>query len=211
MDRSAIHRLATSYAPAAVRPATETLLALEAQFAKFVFTASEPILAQMRLAWWRDRFAQSPQDWPVGNALLADLSGWGAQAAELGALVDGWEALLGELPLGPDAFRSYCEGRAAGWLALARTHRLRVDPDGVVAAASRWALADAAAALGDAESAETAREIGRAAPAPGALPKALRPLAVLDTLAARSLRTGTEPLSRPGDLLAVLRRGLIGR
>ena len=211
MDRALIHRIAASYAPARARPAVTTLLALEAQFAKFVFTASEPMLAQLRLAWWRDRFAQPPQEWPVGNPLLAHLRDWGPHAAALGRIVDGWEALLSDPVPSSDAFEDYCTGRAAGWQALAAHLEIRAEPDLVARACRRWSLADAAAGMADERAALRARERGAAIDGSPSLPRGLRSLAVLDTIGHRSLSDGVTPLSRPGDLIAVLRRGIIGR
>ncbi|MCH2487586.1 MAG: hypothetical protein MK010_07590 [Erythrobacter sp.] len=211
MDRALIHRIATSYAPGSARPAVATLLALDAQFAKFVFTASEPILAQMRLAWWRDRFAQPPADWPIGNPLLTELAQWGAEAARLGELVDGWEALLANAPPHPSDFATYRQGRAAGWQALSRHLGLAIDDSAIERASARWSMADAAASFADPEARDAARSEGLTLERPPRLPRALRSLTVLGVIGRRSLESGTLPLSRPGDLLSVLRHGLTGR
>jgi hypothetical protein len=78
-----------------------------------VRTAREPMLAQLKLAWWRDRLAADPAVWPKGEPLLARLAQW-REPAGLGALVDGWESLLGEPPLGAGELAAFSEGRAAG-------------------------------------------------------------------------------------------------
>ena len=76
--------------------------------------AREPLLGQVRLAWWRDRLGQDPADWPAGEPLLAALRGWQPQFAALAALVDGWELLLGAPPLPSDCLRpaGRCPGRS---------------------------------------------------------------------------------------------------
>lgn len=211
MDRSLIDRIATSYAPAHARPAIATLLSLEAQFAKFVFTASEPILAQMRLAWWRDRFAQSSQEWPIGNPLLAELAAWHAETSKLGQVVDGWEALLVNSPPTPADFEAYRRGRAAGWQVLARHLGVSFDETGTAQASQRWSMADAAASLGEPDARDAAMREGRKLAKPPRLPRALRTLTVLDAIGRRALESGAPPLSRPSDLLSVLRHGLTGR
>ena len=54
-------------------------------------------MIQLRLAWWRDRFAQPCAEWPQGEPLLAKLHGWEPERAALSGLVDGWEArIVGE-------------------------------------------------------------------------------------------------------------------
>lgn len=73
----AVSRLVIAYAPGKVREWHETLLLLDARLAGIVRSASEPMLAQLRLAWWRERFAQSVTDWPQGEPLLARLANWG--------------------------------------------------------------------------------------------------------------------------------------
>lgn len=211
MDRSLIHRIATSYAPAYARPAIATLLSLEAQFAKFVFTASEPILAQMRLAWWRDRFAQPRDQWPVGNPMLAQLAEWNADTSEFGKVVDGWEALLANSPPNSSDFEAYRRGRGAGWQVLARHLGLDFDEAAIAQASERWSMADTAASLGDPDARDAATREGRKLAKPPRLPRALRTLTVLDAIGRRALDSGAAPLSRPSDLVAVLRHGLTGR
>lgn len=211
MDRALIYRIANSYTPAEARPAVGTLLALDGQFAKFVFTASEPILAQMRLAWWRDRFAEPRENWPVGNPILSQLASWDADLAGLGPLVDGWEALLANDPPESTDFEAYRDGRAAGWKVLADHLGVEADNRALTLASGRWSLADAAASISEAGARELARREGLAMPTAPRLPRALRSLGVLETIGRRALESGAPPLSRPGDLVSVLRRGLTGR
>lgn len=201
-------RLALAYAPAPARDDWLTLLVLDARLAGIVRSAREPMLAQLRLAWWRDRLNSDPSTWPQGEPLLAALAPWGGAAAGLAALVDGWEALLGDGPLDSDALDAFARGRAAAIAALAV--QLGAEPQD--AAASRWALADLALHLGDRAERETALALLGAAPVAGKVPAALRPLAILGGLSERALRKGAgEALSGPGALFAAIRLGIIGR
>ena len=204
-----LSRLVLAYAPARARPDWLTILALDARLAGVVRQAREPMLAQMRLAWWRDRFAADPATWPKGEPLLRQLADWGELATALAQLVDGWEALLGEGPLGEDALGAFAQGRAAALVALSR--RLGC-PDGTVPAVGlRWALADLALHLGNATERDCAVQILATAPTGGRVPKAMRPLAVLAGLSERAVKRGAgDALDGPRSLLAAIRLGIIG-
>ncbi len=203
-------RLALAYAPASARPGWQAVLALDSRLAGIIRSAREPMLAQLRLAWWRDRLSSDPAGWPKGEPLLADLAAWGSVVSALVPLVDGWEALLGEAPLGEQALQQFAAGRAGAMAALAG--HLGVDPAQVEPLARRWALADLALHLGHAEERATAGLLLEFCAAGGKVPAAMRPLAVLAGLNERAIRIGaTEALSGPGALLAALRLGIIGR
>jgi len=167
------------------------------------------MLAQLKLAWWRDRLAAEPETWPRGEALLARLANW-REPSRLGALTDGWEALLGEPPLDEDALRAFADGRAAALLALA--HELGEEAGGVAAAAAVWALADLAASAAAPDVGAAAARLLDQAPALEPLPRPLRPLSVLAGVTQRAARRGgAGELYRPGSFLAAIRIGLIGR
>ena len=206
-----IYRLALAYAPGPSERDIFTLFALEAQFARFVSEANEPIIAQMRLAWWRDRFAEPVSDWPKGNPLLARLSNWGEAARDLQGVVDGWEALLAERPLGESPILAHAKGRATGWLALAKHKGAEAQESAIASAAKRHALVEAAWHWLDEGDRTIALDLARSLPQADLRGKALKPLAVLDALAAKALASDRAPLSRPTDLFVALRRGLLGR
>lgn len=168
------------------------------------------MLAQIRLAWWRERLVADPATWPRGEPVLAALASWGGQQTRgLSALVDGWEALLGEPPLAEAAFAAFAAGRGAAMAALA----LQLAADLVVAEAAgrQWALADLALHLGDpGERATATRLIGTEHPHRMVAP--LRPLAVMAGLSLRAVRRGrADALDGPGALLAAIRLGFVGR
>lgn len=201
-------RLALSYAPAPAHSATLALLALDARLASLVRKRGEPVLAQVRLAWWRDTLGAGPDAWPEGEPVLALLRHWGGAAA-LVPLVNGWEALLGE-KLDARGIGEFAGGRAEGFAQLAR--ELGCDPMPAAAAGRLWALGDLAAHLSEpAERAAAIRLAHGLEPAP-ALPRPLRPLGVLAGLARRSLVRGGGPLlDGPRAALTAVRLGIRGR
>lgn len=192
-------RLAVAYAPVATRDRWLTMLALDVRLAGVVRGAREPILAQMRLAWWRDRLRDSADKWPRGEPLLAALSCWDGGHGALAGLVDGWEALLGEAPLPVESFEAWIEGRVAACAALG---------EGAEAMARGWALGDLAAHLGDAQEQAAVADMIEAHGWRGVrLSRAMRPLVVLHGLAARTKgRQGAENIS----LFTLLRLGMLG-
>jgi phytoene synthase len=201
-------RLALSYAPASARRPTLTLLALDARLGGILRRRGEPLLAQMRLAWWRDRLAEEPRSWPAGDAVLDLLREWREPAA-LAPLVDGWEALLGDR-LDGRGIAEFANGRGEAFAQLAR--ELGVQAPSAEASAARWALGDLAANLSDPGERAKAIEAGTVMPPRPRLPRALRPLAVLSGLARRSLARGGAPLlDGPAAMMLAIRLGIAGR
>ena len=90
--------LAVAYTPVAFRPAFTLLLQLDMRFADIVRKAREPMIAQIKLAWWRDAFATEPALRPKGEPLLQALGAYGDVISSLALqdLVSAWELLLGE-------------------------------------------------------------------------------------------------------------------
>ena len=177
-------RLAAAYAPARVRAAWTALLALDHRLSRAVNGASSPLLAQLKLAWWRDRMREPAARWPAGEPLLAALARFDAERAALAALVDGWEGLIGE-EADEAAFERLALARAGAVAALARVVHCPVEPNALAAVARRWTLPGAPSV--------SAR-----------LPRALRPLVVLANLP-RPDEAG--PLA----LLRIVRLGMFGR
>lgn len=204
--------LALAYAPRDARPVFQDLFALDRRLADAVRQASEPIIAQLKLAWWRDRFAQSAAEWPKGEPLLARLATWNADVSRLGALVDGWEGLLAEGALSDSAIIAFGEGHADAWSVVTQALGHEGSPP-AEQCARLWAFADLAAHCSSAEDAERVRTVANdllARPVPR-LPRALRPFAVLGALGRRSLRSAKPVVAGPGDFLAAVRAGMLGR
>ena len=145
-----VQRLALSYAPKAARESVLTLMLLDNRLASILRNRSEAIIAQMKLAWWRDRLAQDPADWPIGEPLLERLRVWDASPRELSPLVDGWERLLAD-DLTISALEEFAEGRARAWQALSPE---TAEHSAIGHAARQWALADLALHLDTDEEAD---------------------------------------------------------
>lgn len=208
-----LSRLALSYAPKVAREKTLGLLALDARLAGIVRSASEPMLAQLRLAWWRDQFAKPISDWPEGEPLLATLKAWREQARALGGLVDGWEHLAGEGPLPANDFSALASARGDAFGALAILLGADYAREECKVAGREWALADLLSRVSAPEETVALRELaGKAAFGPIRLPRAMRPLALLHGLARKAMDSGLSLDDLPPSaLLKALRIGLVGR
>lgn len=180
-------RLALAYATAAGRPLWSAYFALEARLAEAGRRTSQPMMTQLRLAWWRDRLNAPASDWPQGEPLLAALAPWDSERGALVTLVDGWEALL----VGEDAGRALAEARVGTMLALARLLGIDAAPT-IEAAARDWLAPDSVTS------------------APS-LPRSMRPLAVLRLLAVRDAARQDRATAPFGDAFALLRLALTGR
>lgn len=193
-------RMAISHAPAGARPLWTGFFALDRRFAHILASNREPMLAQMRLAWWRETLGTPVGRWPAGEPLLAALSIWGGQAQRLAGLADGWEAMLGEAPLEPAAFAALAGARGDALAALVQAAGEEALAAEAVARGYAWALSDIAAHLSDpVEQARASALLRTVDPARGAAPRILRPVAIADALASG------------GGFAAALRIGLIGR
>ncbi len=198
-------RLALAYAPAAARGLFAGLFALDTRLAGIVRAAREPMLAQLRLAWWRDRLGGGGGG---NDPVLIALAPMLRQGPALVAAADGWEALLGET-LSRDAAETFAAGRAAGMAALAQA--LGCPAAEAERAGRNWALADLAARVSNpAERAVVLDLIATQDWGRPTLPRSMRPLAVLHGLVRR--RRGAGPLIEgPGSLVCAIRLGLTGR
>lgn len=198
---SPLARLALAYAPARAREDWLTLLVLDARLAAVVREAREPVLAQIRLAWWRERLKDSPEARPKGEPLLARIGDWPG----LDRLADGWEEMLAEQP----SFPGFAEGRAGAIASLAA--KLGVSDPSAGILARRWAFADLALHLGDGEERTLALALlAGTKPPKNRASHVLRPLAVLSSLSVRAAEQGRAVLTGPLDLPTAIRIGLFG-
>jgi len=206
--------LALAHTKPILRDTLRIFLEFDARLARIVSATNEPMLGQMRLAWWRDTLGMKIGDRPEGDVVL-DAIGvhWAGAEHALVALVDGWECMLSEPPLPREAAKGFADGRAkalsglAGILGVDRKITERLE-----AAGRLWALADAASHIADDNERQTLIEIGRALPWPEALPSPFRGVAVLGALGKRAIEAGGAPLmAGRGAALVALRAGLLGR
>ena len=207
-DLPEVSQLAVAYAPPAAKPQTAAMLALDERLATILRKKREPMLAQLRLAWWRDRLNEPSTQWPVGDAVLDSLRHWREPAA-LAPMVDGWEVLVAD-QIDRSALNNFAAGRAAGFAALAAELRQPGEP--ARRAGRIWALADLIANLSDPQERALALALARDNGRPPTLSRSLRPLAVLAGLGWRAVEAGGGPLlTGRGAALTALRVGLLGR
>lgn len=207
-----VARLALVYAPASARRQTLALFALDAHCATLLRRSSEPMLAQLRLAWWRESIAQDPTQWPQGEPILAALRSWGEHHAGAAALVDAWEALTAPAPLSAAAMQTFAQARGAAAGALARALSRPQDVGAAESLGRIWAIEDLTMRLGRDDEREMAQALARAYPE--ALPRIGRPLRSLRVLAGLSRRRRIagheEGATSPSAMLQALKLGLLG-
>ncbi len=145
--------------------------------------------------------------------MLNLIGSWGDDAAGLAALVDGWEYLAQPDSLGAEAMRAFCEGRGAACAALANLVGCCGAQQQARLAGEGWALAELAMRLSEPGEREVAARLMAGHEWKRiAMPRALRPLAVLHGLAASAARKGPETQEHgPNALLLAMRIGLFGR
>lgn len=206
------YEVALNYTPAPVRDAACCYLSLDRRLARIVGQTSEPMLGQMRLAWWRDTLSAPVADRPKGDIVLEGAATqWAGHEKALIALVDAWEEMLVEPPLPRDAAMCFAEGRAAGFLELAEIAALQLDMKRYAYVGQAWALADAASHVPESEERALLLDCARSIPSMPHYPKIMRGAAVLDALAHRAIAKGGRPLmDGRGAALTALKIGLIG-
>lgn len=208
-----LQRVALAYCPKAASGPTLALFALDTRLASLIRNSSEPMLARLRLAWWRETLAGDSSLWPDGDPLLAALRSWESQREALSGLVDGWEAMTDPAPLPRQAMNELAGARGAAFAALCRLIGVPVESELAARQGQAWALADIASRLTHPEEKRSAMGLISVVDwQPGGLSRRLRPLAVLHGLAARSVRRGEEfGQAGPLALFAAIRLGLLGR
>lgn len=188
------------------RAAVTALWALSARLTRLLGEAREPLIGQIKLAWWRDMMAlvaADPGALPKGEPLLADLSAtWGGTDG-LDALVDAAEAML----LAADAGdrRSAAEQFGAQLFTLSSAQRRDDDVRG-----RRWGLLwGATVAEGESDARALFADACNLPPPPRVTFAGDRALLMLDRWAAAIAKAGGERRWRPEGLL-LLRLGALG-
>ena len=194
--------------PRELRPAFDALLAIDDAMASVVQQATQPALAAIKLAWWREALEKldhaPPPAEPRLQAAAAELLSRGIRGAELAKLEQGWAALLQ-----PDVDAAAVAHRGVilyGLLARLLGVAPPRDEHGML-----FALIDAAR-RGQPIRADQAGPLVAAARSKRS-PRSLRPLTGLSVLAARdALQDGPlEPEATPGRSWALLRHRFTGR
>lgn len=191
-------RLALAYTPVEHRPMLAALFGLDSMLSRFVARNTEPVLIQLRLAWWRDRLGEATGKNSSHDPLLADLrSSWAGDEAVLRQLVDAWEARLDETEQA--GFDELVSARGATLEAFARRAGASGEASRAQAVGKLWARAD----LGTPDVEIDGDHLPQA--------KSLRGISVLGGVARRSLRTCTPMMGDRTSAILALRLGLFGR
>ena len=195
------------YWPVELRPAFDALFAIDDALADVVAKATEPALAAIKLAWWRERLEELdagkvPAE-PRLQTAVKELLPHGVTGGELAQLEEGWGGLLYDPP--DEALLTEHGTR----LFRLGAKLLNVEFDDTIGAAGRLFAGVDAARRGFPDLVP-----GNAGSAGPRIPRKARPLTALAALAARDLRRGGppfEPEGTPGRAWALLRHRFTGR
>lgn len=219
MELSQDKRLAFAYLSREARSAIKALFALDAAMGDVVRTTSEPMLGQIRLAWWRERLEEMDAGAPVPpeprlQAVARELLRRGISGRDLAGLEGGWLRLFDPFPW--NIATSEAIWLRGNFLFGIGAKLLGTSDDHVRGAGGLWALVDVARHCSDRDSRAVllgqahnfARGLGGVR-----FPAALRPLSMLAALAVRDVKRGEpiEPEGTPGRAAAALRHRLSGR
>jgi phytoene synthase len=180
---------------------------LDQRFARLVATTTEPMIGQMRLAWWNDALTDESgvrgRGEPVIDA-LRELNA--APPAGLSQWLDGWEALIGDADLS-----AYAAGRGGGlFRALAGQDDI---PGWLEQAGMAWALWDLSGHIDKVADEAIAMAHAHLLSDPVKWPKPWRPLRIAYQLAHHDIKGGRRapPGLTPALYMRLIRLALLGR
>jgi phytoene synthase len=211
--------LALTYVPAARREALRALWRLDAALGAVLAGGREPLISQIKLAWWRDSLEKldhsKPPAEPVLEAVATHVLPSGVSGSALSEMEAGWTTLLSQEPLTPGEIHDYATARGGllfryAGLIMGATTTAEMERGG-----EGWALVDLArhSNPADAEAALAAARERFAEAEKLRWPSALRPLGMLARLASRdALRplAELEPHGAPARMWAMLSHRLTG-
>jgi phytoene synthase len=210
--------LALEHVPARHRAAIRALFAIDLAMADVVRTSTQPMLGQIRLAWWRERLegmdrGELPAE-PRLQAVASDLLPRGIRCSTIAGLEGGWLRLFDDCPWDVGTSEAvWFRGRLLFGLGA---RLLGNSSEQAEAAGGVWALADAARHCSDMVS--RAMLLGQARTFARGLAgirfaAGVRPLTGLAALAVRDVRRGEpfEPEATRGRAAAMLAHRLSGR
>jgi phytoene synthase len=192
--------LAIGYAPAGVQPAVKALLNLDDSLGAVLRATGQPMVAQLRLAWWRDQLMAlddaDPPAMPVLVEVTSALLPAGVRGAVLADMATAWERLATADTLTAEAMAGFADERGATLFGAVAQVAGVAQPAGLASAGRGWALADLSRHLSDPLAAGEAQRMAVAALAHG--PRRWPgPLRVLGALALLARMDAAMPLSQP--------------
>lgn len=178
-------RLAIAYAKMPHRQALAILLSFDVTFGGVACRQSEPILAQLRMAWWRDVIHKRPGERPSGEPLTADLSrlqtaypGWNMEK-RVSELLDGWCELLVGDSWDDAMIDRHINARAAAIFCGYGVISGQGDGDALLQIGRNWALSDLRSYCRDAGQIDTTARL-RCTVALHPVPEIPRALSILE-------------------------------
>ena len=212
--------LALSYVHTPKRPALGALWRLDSAMGAALQGGREPLISQIKLAWWRDSLARLDREKAPAEPVLQDVAAHVISRSIIGKqlahLEEGWSVLLGPDPLGAAELDAYAAGRGA-LLFRYSSSLLGFQINEIVKRAGEgWALADLARNSNrvDAEAALAAAAIRLSDITAQRWPAPLRPLGMLAMLARRDVERGLdalEPQGAPARMARMFKHRLTGR
>lgn len=205
--------LALNYAPPLLRNRFGALFAMEARLRRYVAASREPLLTQIKIAWWREQISRSPESEHEPEPLLGVLrSHWNEDLDVLADYVGSYELLLADKPLRFADSTPFSEQAGKVYASFGHIAEMSQFAEAANRAGRIWATAW----LMD------NRYLRRDEPAllplthgtPGDLPRlppALRSIAVLRALGRRALVGGVGLLEGRLSAIVALKAGLLGR
>lgn len=190
---------------------------LDARLADVVRTTTEPLIGQMRMAWWRDVLLDMTgtkgKGDPLADVLKAEIAARATLRARLVAMVDGWEAfLLARDELDDAALQDFARARGGGlFFALGRDADAPVWID---RAGAVWALWDLSGHVSDQATAERALALAKVMmPDAGRWPRVLSAARIAFGLARHDVDAGrvVSAALTPVRYLRFMRIALFGR
>ncbi len=171
-------QLSLAYASRELRPKLAALLALDTHLASVAMGRGDPLLVQMKLAWWRSAIIDGPDTMAPEIAMIAGVF-MPFERENIALLCDSWEQVIGQnVPFGSTA-NDFAHNRASavfGTLALNESAELHAQ---ITALGQGWAQADLALRLG------VNRQVPLMLASPTLPPRRYGALAVLAGLALR--------------------------
>ncbi|HEY0131837.1 MAG TPA: squalene/phytoene synthase family protein [Allosphingosinicella sp.] len=220
MDLDPDRTLALTYVPARRRAAVGALWRLDSALGAALAGGREPLISQIKLAWWREALERLDREPAPAEPVLRELAEHVLPAsvggAELAAMEEGWTILASPEALTRDQLATYARTRGGGL--FRSTARLLGESQTTLEAAlegagEAWALVDLARHCATSEDADIALAAARECGLPRHWPSRLRPLGMLAVLAARDLdpaRPPWEARGAPARMWRMLRHRISG-
>jgi phytoene synthase len=216
MDLDPDRVLALSYVPAKRRAAVGALWRLDAALGAALAGGREPLIARIKLAWWREALERLDRETAPAEPVLQEVADHvlpaGVAGADLARMEEGWAILASPERLTSNDLADYAQARG-GLLFRYSSHLLRGSADGAEEAGEAWALVDLARHCATAEDADVALAAARERKLPARWPSRLRPLGMLAVLAARDsdpARPPWEARGAPARMWRMLRHRISG-